>query len=266
MPKRRLYDPIIVEEQYERGQNKVAVTTNIQSPTAINTTKNTTRTSSRKTRRNYHTNDSVSNHNARQCSGNRRHPITPAVSSRPATKKNPHRRSSQILVKLSNACQSHQKDFHLSNNNDGHANAAAVVNNNRAHRTGAIETDIPASCQSALSKLESLLPKLQREIPFKYAWREVASNIDANEEEYAAILDDVLLLCDFYGSILSGYYCPHMPQLFHWGKHIGSSKFCERDGCYRLSLSVTQIQSLPSPFFAMNISFELCPISAISSS
>jgi hypothetical protein len=223
MPKRRLYDPIFVEEQFERGQNKGAVTNNKQSP-AANTT-NATLGTSRKTRR-YCNNPS--NNKARQSLGNRHPPITPAVPSRPSTKTNSHRRSSQILVKLSNACQSHQNDFHPSNQTDrhniGNANAAVDVDMNRANRVGSIETDIPASCKSALSKLESLLPKLQREIPPKQSLRGEPPPSYISNEDYAAILDDVVLLCDFYGSILSGYHCPYMPQLFHWGKHIGSSE------------------------------------------
>jgi hypothetical protein len=204
----------------------VPVTSNKQSP-AANTTNATPRTS-RKTRRNH---NNAANTKTRQSLGNRsQHTITPVVPSRPSTKKNSHRRSSQILVKLSNACQSHQNDCHppsnqRDHNNNDNATGTKAVNNERANRIGAVEAEIPATCQSALSKLESLLPKLQREIPPKQAIGGGLSEI--SNEEYAAILGDVLLLCDFYSSILSGYHCPYMPQLFHWGKHVSSSEFWE---------------------------------------
>jgi hypothetical protein len=235
MPKRRLYDPILVEESRKKGHNDAATTTTERSQAASSNRSNTTPSSSRKSRR-----IAANNNNKQQRqsleSSNR-------LTSAPVISSNSNRRSSQILIKLSDACLNHQNDTHPSaqrgRSDDKDAGSAAATHSSRGHGDYGKEDDIPSSCQSALSKLESLLPKLQREIPPLWIGSTVVidSEIDSEEtkqsfpttaqtKEFSAILDDILLLCDFYVSVLSGYYCPYLPRLFHQGRHVGCGEFC----------------------------------------
>lgn len=86
------------------------------------------------------------------------------------------------LLKLSQACQKHRQDHHLSNN---------YPNN---------DEPISDACNSGLKALQSLLPKVE----------------NACLEAGTLRFTDVSHLCDFYNDVLEGGFCPHAPNLFGW--------------------------------------------------
>lgn len=118
------------------------------------------------------------------------------------------RRSSQILVKLSDACRDHEQQTH-----PGHVAGRSTLSENS-------NKQMDPSCQSALSNLSQLLPKLQREIPPCCDNKETPDPVEA-----AAILEDIVLLTDFYNASLMGCFCPHLPLLFKGGEDLKSGAY-----------------------------------------
>lgn len=227
MPKRRLYDPIIVQEEPKQAQRQAPSAKNRLSPGEKSASSSRSRTANRKTRRNAtnSSSSSRSNDNRKKYTGS--HTAAPSHNV-PSS----NRRSTQILVKLSEACQSHQNDTHPNTTHDDGNNSSTNdtligIKNARDHLEKK-DSDIPAACQSAITKLEPLLPRLQREIAPVWALRQhhqdASSTAVTPTLEHAATLEDVLLLCDFYNSALSGYYCPHLLRLFHQGPNFGNSE------------------------------------------
>lgn len=225
MPKRRLYDPIIVQEEPKHTQRQTASAKNTLSPGEKSASSSRSRTASRKTRRN-----ATNSINSRASVSRKNYTASHAAAPSNNVPSN-NRRSTQILVKLSEACQSHQNDTHPNTthddgNNSSNNDISNNVKNARDH-LGKEDSNIPAACQSAISKLEPLLPRLQREIAPIWAqqkdeqtqWAAVTPT-----SKHAATLEDVLLLCDFYNSALSGYYCPHLLRLFHRGHNFSNSE------------------------------------------
>lgn len=158
-----------------------------------------------------------------------KHPDRPIQQQRPPNKT--QRRGSDILLKLSNACQRHSI----------HHPDRKQPNNKKVRINEMMEEEeIPEVCRKAIHSLRGLMPKLEKAIAptigssvgvnHRSSSRNSRSNRLSHNSaddtvEAAAALDDVLHLCEFYNSVLTGYYCPHMPHLFHLGKDVGTSKF-----------------------------------------
>jgi hypothetical protein len=151
---------------------------------------------------------------------------------------NKTRRGSDIFQKLSHACQKHSIHHDLNHNERG----KKILRADEMEK----EDDIPDVCRKAIHSLRGLIPKLEKAIaPTKGTvnvnnehWRsnrrpqypynddDQKCNYDRDDTDtVAATLNDVLHLCIFYRSVVTGYYCPHMPHLFHFGKDIGTSEF-----------------------------------------
>jgi hypothetical protein len=234
MPKRPLFDPIVFEDHRSGDNAGEQQSTAAPVVPAKPTSRRNVKSSAVKTRTNRRT------RNYGDASASAMESLSVI---RPLPKKASNRRSSQILVKLSDACLNHQERSHNRSKSDG-----GTSNNDEPLDAAANEADIPSPCRSALSNLSQLIPKLQREIPPPIHRLDESTTNNSNqqsderdvEEEHAAVLDDVLVLCDFYNSVLTGHYCPHLPRLFHRGERIdsGTSLFTEtHQSCLYLSLT-----------------------------
>ncbi|KAG7355473.1 phosphatidylinositol 3- and 4-kinase [Nitzschia inconspicua] len=230
MPKRRLYDPIVVEEDPKKGHTRAPpppLVGNNRSPAEKTT--GTTKSGTAAIRKN-RKNAANTNKNRDSVGLSTSNDAGIGIASGPTMTPKNNRRSSEILLKLSEACRNHQRDTHpccAPNDNDA---VVATVNTSMRDYANAEESDIPSACQSAISKLDPLLPKLQRAISPTWAHYGTEASTTTTPTfgntttavDSIAILEDVLLLCDFYISAMSGYYCPYLPRLFHHGHKVGS--------------------------------------------
>lgn len=101
-----------------------------------------------------------------------------------------NRRSSEILLGLSHSCKKHA---------EVHKDKKSVAIHDE-------ENDLPTRCISDLRALRNLLPKVEKAFQ------------PPTKGKPGPAAQDVALLCEFYGSVLGGTFCPHAPHLFHLGK------------------------------------------------
>ena len=102
-----------------------------------------------------------------------------------------HRKSSDVLLSLADACTRHS-EYHQSRND-----SSAVAED---------EGDIPEKCCAVLERLRQLLPRVEKSFQPPPPGKK---GPDAS---------DIAHLCNFYDSALQGVYCPHASHLFQRGK------------------------------------------------
>jgi hypothetical protein len=107
------------------------------------------------------------------------------------------RRSSDVLLRLSDACNKHAT-YHKGRKNTGQSEDD--------------EDNLPERCRSDLQILRNLLPKVEK------SFQPPAPGKKGPEAE------DIAHLCDFYNSVLRGAYCPHAPHLFQRGQSAKDGK------------------------------------------
>jgi hypothetical protein len=97
----------------------------------------------------------------------------------------------EILLQLLKACEKHRATCHPDYN----------------PRNASHHSEIPPACESAITSLRMLIPKLETTIA---SGTKVDGNTNVNSK-------DVVQLCRFYDNIVRGTYCPHLPHLFGFG-------------------------------------------------
>ena len=97
----------------------------------------------------------------------------------------------EILLQLLKACEKHRATCHPDYN----------------PRNASHHSEIPPACESAITSLRMLIPKLETTIA---SGTKVNGNTKVNSK-------DVVQLCRFYDNIVRGTYCPHLPHLFGFG-------------------------------------------------
>lgn len=129
-------------------------------------------------------------------------PKKKASSNKSMARRQPRRKTAEILVKLSDSCNLHAKRCH------GDRNASEVAAEDQDER-------IPTACQKDLQNLQNLLPQI--ELKFQ----------PPRPGEKGPSADDVVHLCAFYNSTIQSLYCPHAPRLFEQGKSVDAGKISE---------------------------------------
>lgn len=123
------------------------------------------------------------------------------------------RRSSEILLGLSHSCKKHA-EYHKDRKN-------ITLHEEENH--------LPARCKSDLQALRNLLPKVEKTFQ------------PPTKGKVGPAASDVALLCEFYGSILGGTFCPHAPHLFHLGKSTTEGRIIYSIGLEVFCLSLARI-------------------------
>jgi hypothetical protein len=98
----------------------------------------------------------------------------------------------EILLQLLKACEKHRATCHPDYN----------------PRNAGQHSEIPPTCESAITSLRMLIPKLETTIAD--SGTKVNSDTKVNSK-------DIVQLCRFYDNIVRGTYCPHLPHLFGFG-------------------------------------------------
>lgn len=112
-----------------------------------------------------------------------------------SSRRQPRRKTAEILLKLSHSCNLHLKSCH----SEKDSNDATIVDD---------DDRIPLRCENDLENLRNLLPQI--ELKFR----------PPQLGEQGPSADDVVHLCVFYNSTIQSLYCPYAPRLLDQGKSM----------------------------------------------
>jgi hypothetical protein len=84
---------------------------------------------------------------------------------------------------------------------------------------------IPEQCFTDMHTCRLFVPKLKEKMlpPLSSSFSSSPRGNHYQQQQHLQLLDDVVHFCHFIQSTLNGDYCPHMAELFGWGRdvHIG---------------------------------------------
>ena len=116
-----------------------------------------------------------------------------------SSRRQPRRKTAEILLKLSHSCNLHSKSCH----SEKTSNDTTIVDD---------DDRIPLRCENDLENLRNLLPQI--ELKFR----------PPQMGEQGPSADDIVHLCAFYNSTMQSLYCPYAPRLFEQGKSMEQGK------------------------------------------
>lgn len=153
--------------------------------------------------------------------------------------------AAHFLISLSEACERHST-FHPELSAGGIHNASKKRRILRPPPTASLSSSIsptvgganlyghrhqnqqriPEDCAAGISTCSIVVAKLKEKMPppLPETKRQADPGRRKQQQQNKQLLDDVVHFCQFVQSTLFGDYCPHMAELFGWGRnvHVGT--------------------------------------------